>query len=110
MADTQLAEGVQIGDDIRCTITKVPTRTAEIKTIRRLMRRDVDNARAIRQSGEYRAKRQVVNTRAGRPWVNRQRVSKVVRVETGETWTMRAIPQLTADLRSMSAYLKIEKA
>ncbi|MCK4873672.1 MAG: hypothetical protein KAS72_13200 [Phycisphaerales bacterium] len=110
MADSALAPGVKAGDTIRCTVTKVPQRTDVVQTIQRLMRRDPENGRALRKSQHLRLVNLVVRTRGGRPWTERHRVGKVVRVALGEKWTMTAIPQIASDLRSVADFIEIEKA
>ncbi|MBK7403790.1 MAG: hypothetical protein IPJ41_03935 [Phycisphaerales bacterium] len=98
------------GEQLRCTITSVPRAQAKNDTIARLMRRDPAAVRALRRAQRMRRQRMHSYIRGGREWFDREHPAKVVRVETGETWQMVFTPDILPDLKSVSSYLKIEKA
>jgi hypothetical protein len=110
MPDTTVVNGVEIGDTIECTITRTPSHTHELKTLRRLMRRDPDNARALRGSQHARRRHKVVKIRAGRPWHSREKCGKIVRVEPGSSWKMKLIPQLKDELKAVEQFIDVKKA
>ena len=93
------------------TVTSVPKREATKKTMVRLMQHDPEVKRDL---SKLQTRRRVVlnktGIRAGRPWVNRVRASKIVRLETGNTFTMNVTPQLVADLRNVEEYLDVKTA
>lgn len=93
------------------TVAKVPQRTAQVKTIARLMRLEADRQRTLK-SLQHRRKLHdnITTTRAGRQWINRARATKVARVEPGETFTITLTPQVIPDVKSVEKFLKVEKA
>jgi len=89
------------------TVTTVPRRTAQLKTISRLMNMQPEAQRSLRHLAKRRRIHDnVVGTRAGRKWTNRVRTTKVTRVETGETFTLTLTPQIMPDLKSVERFLK----
>ncbi len=92
--------------DMTFTVTSMPTRTAAVKTIERLMGMHTDAQRSRQKVARQRAlKDNVKYVRAGRPWVNRARVTKVVRCEPGAEFSIRVTPQIVNDLKSVERYL-----
>ena len=93
------------------TLSSIPRREASKKTLIRLMQLDPNVRRDL---SKLQTRRRVVlnktSIRAGRPWVNRARASKVVRLETGNSFTMHVTPQLVNDLRNVEEYLDIKKS
>ncbi len=89
------------------TITGRPQRPATVKTIERLMgmQTHIQTGRS-RLATQRRLKDNVTYVRAGRPWVNRKRVTKLARAEKGETFTLLVTPQIVDDLRSVASYLE----
>jgi len=93
------------------TVTKVPRRAAQVKTIERLMRLQPDKQRILRHlQRRRRIHDNIVRIRAGRRWINRVRATKVARVQPGEAFTLTLTPQVIPDLRSVEKFLKVEKA
>jgi hypothetical protein len=93
------------------TIKKEPTRTADRKTVERLMRMQPDVQKALTRLSRRRAKSENVEyIRAGRPWVNRKRVTKLVRPELGESFTIFVSPQILSDIRSVEQFLEAKSA
>ncbi|MHC5023468.1 MAG: hypothetical protein ACYTGG_06095 [Planctomycetota bacterium] len=93
------------------TIQKVPPRTADQKTLRRLMRMQPDVQLGLRKLA--RRRRQTDNItyiRAGVEWTNRKRTTKLTHLREGETFTLRLTPQIIPDLRSVEPYLAAQAA
>ncbi len=93
------------------TVTKVPQRSAQLKTIARLMNMQPESQRSLRDlARRRRIHDNVVGIRAGRKWTNRVRTTKVNRVETGETFTLTLTPQIIPDVRSVEKFLKAARS
>ncbi len=103
-------DSIKPGENIRLTIESEPKVKDRADTIARLMRRDPDNARALRRGHETRAKNPRTKIRGGRVWHIRPKPAKVVRVRQGESWNMTYTHDLRDDLRSVESFLKVEKA
>ena len=92
---------------VEFTITKVPRRAAQRKTIDRLMRMQTAVQRGLRKLAQRRRRHDNVRyIRAGVEWITRARVTRLTRVEEGETFTLTITPQIVPDLNSVQAYLK----
>jgi len=98
------------GQMLRCTITTRPRREAHVKTIQRLMRQDTDVQRSLKRAQRLRRQETPSKIRGGRVWYNRPPVGKIVRVTEGESWTMPWVPQIEADLESVSGFIRVEQA
>ena len=93
------------------TVTTVPQRSAQLKTIARLMNMQPESQRSLRSLAKRRRLHDnVVGVRAGRKWTNRVRTTKVTRVEAGETFTLTLTPQIIPDLRSVEKFLKAARS
>lgn len=93
------------------TLKKTPTRPADQKTIRRLMRMQPDIQRGLMRLA--RRRRQHDNRaypRAGGIWVDRKKTTKLTRVEEGESFTLYLTPQILNDIRSVEKYLDAKAA
>ena len=93
------------------TITKLPRREAQRKTIQRLMQTQPavqKGLKALQQ--QRRQKDNHTYVRAGRPWVDRARATRLTRVEKGATFTLRLTPQIIPDIRSVEQYLESQPA
>jgi hypothetical protein len=93
------------------TVTSVPQRSAQRKTIERLMKMQPELQRGLKLRA--RRRRQVdniVDTRAGRKWIQRVPASKLARAEVGQTFTLTLTPQIIPDVKSVQQFLKAEKA
>ena len=89
------------------TVTTRPQRTATIKTIERLMGMQTHLQRGrTKLANQRRLKDNVTYVRAGRPWVNRKRVTQLARAEQGATFSLHITPQIVDDLRSVASYLE----
>lgn len=98
-------------NSVTFTVTKVPQRTAHLKTISRLMNMQPESQRSLRSLAKRRRIHDnVVGTRAGRKWTSRVRTTKVTRVETGETFTLTLTAQIIPDLKSVEKFLSAAKS
>lgn len=89
------------------TITKEPRRLASTKTIQRLMQMQPAVQKGLKAL--QRRRRQHDNKtyiRAGVPWTNRKRATRLTRVVVGEQFTLLVTPQIIDDLQSVSRFLK----
>ena len=93
------------------TITKTPRRPADKKTIQRLMRmqRDIQNG-LRRLSGRRRRVDNLTRPRAGGEWTNRVRMTKLTRVEKGESFTIQITPQIIPDIKAVEKFLEAKPA
>ena len=97
--------------NITFTVTSVPKRDAQIKTIQRLMRMQVHIQQGLRHLAIRRRQVDNVTTiRAGRPWTNRKKVTKLTPVQQGETFTLLITPQIIPDIKSVEKFLAAKTA
>lgn len=93
------------------TITKAPSRTADRKTIHRLMGMQGHIQRGLTAlAKQRRIKDNITYIRAGVEWVNRKRTTKLCRVVAGETFTLHITPQMIPDLKSVEKFLEASAA
>ncbi|MHC4218982.1 MAG: hypothetical protein ACYSU7_11065 [Planctomycetota bacterium] len=93
------------------TVTTVPQRTAQRKTIERLMKMQPDIQRGLKLRARRRRQHDnIVDIRAGRKWIQRVRATKLARVETGQSFTLTLTPQIIPDVKSVERFLKAEKS
>lgn len=93
------------------TIIKAPERTAQVKTVKRLMEMQPEIQKGLSSLSKRRA--QTDNDprrRAGRIWIHRKRRTNLVKVAQGETFTLRLSPQILPDLRSVLSFLEVKDA
>jgi hypothetical protein len=102
------AAKLKAGQDLVCTITKVPRSEAKVSTLERLMRLDPSNKRALRRAQRLRSQREVVYNRGNRDWVSREKCARVVRVVSGATWTMPCNLELVDELLSLGDFVKVQ--
>ena len=92
--------------DMTFVVSTMPSRSAAVKTIERLMGMNAQAQNARQKVARQRATTDNVRyVRAGRPWTNRARVTKVVRCEAGAAFSIRVTPQIVNDLKSVEKYL-----
>ena len=102
---------IEPGNTYQFTVKIVPNRVASRKTIQRLMRMQPDVQRILSKLPMQRKnKDNVLYVRAGRPWVNRAKTTKVTRVAEGETFTLQVSPHIINDLQSVEKYLDVKAA
>jgi hypothetical protein len=93
------------------TVTRVPQRPAQRKTIERLMKMQPDIQRGLEKRARRRRQHDnIIDIRAGRKWVQRVRASKLAHVEQGQSFTLTLTPQIIPDIKSVERFLKAEKA
>lgn len=102
---------IEPGKSYTFTLSSVPQRSAQRKTIHRLMCMQPEVQRGL--SKLARRRRQTDNItyiRAGRPWTNRARTTKLTNLAEGERFTIHVTPQIVNDLHSVESFLKAAKA
>jgi len=93
------------------TITKLPRRQAQRKTIQRLMQTQPDVQKGLKAlQKQRRQKDNRTYIRAGVPWTDRARATRLTRVEKDATFTLRLTPQIIPDIRSVEQYLEAQPA
>lgn len=93
------------------TVTREPKAEGPKKTLLRLMRMQPTIQRGLSRLAVRREREDnIVKRRGGRLWTSRAKVSKLVRVAKGETFTLRVTPQIIPDIQSVAAYLSATKA
>ena len=98
------------GQQVRCTIEKVPAAEGKQDTIQRLMRRDPEIKRGLKRAQQLRARRMNVYIRGNRRWHSREKAARIARCVEGRTWTMPFTHDIAPDLASVEQFLKIESA
>jgi hypothetical protein len=94
---------------ITFTVKKTPLRPADRKTIQRLMRMQRPIQDALRRLSKVRRQeRNYRRQRAGRMWMVRVPMTKVTRVEKGETFTLRVTPQIMRDVQAVAKFLDMK--
>ncbi len=106
-----MADALVNNQTVTFTITKVPKQLAQKKTLRRLMQLQPEIQKGLKA---LQKRRRLVDNRtyirAGVWWTDRKRATKLVRVETGATFTLNVRPQIMPDLRSVEAFLDAKPA
>lgn len=97
------------GDNLSCTIDRVPNNKGAQDTIVRLMRRDPDIKRALNRAQNLRRRRMVSYIRGNRRWYQRETAAKVARCVQGAEFTMPFTFDIAPDLKSVEQYLKLSK-
>ncbi len=93
------------------TVTSVPKRTAQVKTIQRLMRMQPQIQGGLRNLAKRRRQQDnIVTARAGRKWIVRKRATKLTPVREGETFTLTLTPQIIPDIASVEKFLDAKTA
>lgn len=105
-----MVDQFKAGEQIRCTVERVPQAAAAGKTIQRLMRRDPAIVRALRKAQDLRRQRMHVYVRGNRDWYSREKAARIARVVPGNSWTMTFTHDVAHDVASVQSYLKLEKA
>ena len=93
------------------SITKTPSRESHFKTLERLMRMEPGTAKGLRKLADRRKRFENRDTnRGGRIWIARAKAAKLVRIEPGQSFTLRVTPQILPDLKSVEKYLDAKAA
>jgi hypothetical protein len=91
------------------TITRVPRRVADQKTLARLMQLQPEVQKGLKALQKKRD-REDNNTyiRAGVRWTDRAKATRLTRVEKDATFTLRITPQIVPDIRSVEKFLDMK--
>ena len=93
------------------TVTAVPPTAAKVKTIERLMGMQKDVQRGMKMLQRLRRQKDNITfIRAGRPWTNRKKATRLQRCNVGESFTLHVTPTIVNDLKSVSHWLKTASA
>jgi hypothetical protein len=98
------------GQQVVCTVEKLPRTEDAESTIMRLMRRDSGNRRALRRAQVVRKQRLNVYNRGNRMWTSREKPAQVVLALPGQSWTMYFTADSLGDLHAVSKYISIKSA
>ncbi len=105
-----MVESLKPGQTVRCTITKAPIAGAAKATIARLMRLDATVKRGLKRAQRRRRQNMVVYNRGNRDWYKRATCGRIIRVESGATWTLDYTLDLAPDFRSVDKYVSVKPA
>ena len=96
------------GQNLVCTIDKVPRNDDQVSTLARLMRKDPVTKRALRRAQRMRRQRMIVYNRGNRDWVSREPSARIVRIAQGQTWTMPYTLDLANDLAIVQRFVSVK--
>lgn len=106
-----MADVVAPTKTVTFTVTKMPRQLAKQKTIMRLARLQPEIVKGLKKLQKQRARFDNVRTiRAGRPWVDRAKATKLLRPEVGLEFTLKVTPQLMNDVKSIMPYVEAKAA
>ena len=98
-------------NNVTFTVTRVPRRPAQRKTIQRLMSLQPSVQKSLRAlQKQRRQKDNITYIRAGVRWTNRVKATRVTRVERGASFTLQLTPQIIPDVKSVARFLDAKKA
>lgn len=103
-----MAATLKPGQNIRCTIQKVPHTEDAQQTILRLMRKDPGVAKRLRRSQMMRRRHMVVYNRGNRDWYKRETVGKVAQCVKGATFTFAYNHDLGRDMEVVKDFLSVQ--
>jgi len=93
------------------TLKSTPRRPADKKTIQRLMRMQRHIQSGLdRLADRRRREDNITRPRAGGEWTNRVKMTKLTRVEKGESFTLTVTPQILPDLKAVEKFLDAKSA
>ena len=94
------------GSSVEFTVTKTPTRSADRKTLQRLMQMQPSVQKTLRNLRDRRRRKDNdPRRRAGLIWVHRAKATRVTSMEKGETFTLHVTPQMIPDLNSIESFI-----
>jgi len=105
-----MSDSFKPGQNVKCTIVKVPMTEDDKQTVLRLMRKDPSIQRRLRRSQMMRRRNMVVYNRGNRDWYKRQEVGKIAVVRSGSTWTFTYSIELGREMQTVGKFLKVEAA
>lgn len=106
-----MSDAITPTSTITFTVRQTPDKPADRKTIQRLMRMQPHIQKGLKAlQKRRRQKDNHTYIRAGVPWTERVKATRLTRVEQGAQFTLFITPQIVADLRSVEQYLDAAKA
>ncbi len=101
-------DNINPGSEIKITVTKTPSREADVDTLRRILLLSPQMQHEHRKAKAFRAKRTVGGIRAGRMWYKRVPKSILIAGKKGDSSTIRFRPQIINDMKAISKYISVE--
>lgn len=93
------------------TLKSTPSRPADVKTLHRLMRMQRTIQKGLsRLSKRRRREENYTSPRAGRMWMTRVKMTKLTKVQKGESFTLTITPQIMPDIKAVQRYLDAKAA
>lgn len=106
-----MSDVVSPSKKVTFTIKKTPSRPADYKTIQRLMRMQRHIQKGLDRLADRRRREDNYRSpRAGRMWMTRAKMTKLTRVEKGESFTITITPQIMPDLKAVEKFLNAQAA
>lgn len=106
-----MPEAIAPSKTVTFTINRTPARPADRKTIQRLMRMQRGIQKGLRNLSQIRSReRNVTRQRAGGTWTTRVKMTKLTRIEKGESFTLTITPQIMNDIRAVESFLDAKPA
>ena len=97
--------------NVTFTITSLPKSDSGMKTLRRVMKMQPDVQLVLTKLAKLRDRVGNRRTnRSGRIWIDRRKPTQIVRLEVGQTFTLRVTPQIIPDLKSLAKHLDAKAA
>lgn len=103
-------EGVQPGQRVNVKIVQRPTNAAAEKTLRRVLSKDPAAQREAERLRKVRAGNLRSKIRGGRTWYTRVVKQPAVKVQIGESGTVRASVDVLRDLGSVRRFIEVTPA
>ncbi|MEK6703056.1 MAG: hypothetical protein AABZ53_12385 [Planctomycetota bacterium] len=98
---------IKPGQNVVCTLTKVPLSAGDQKTVERLMRSDMGHKKSLRRAQHLRWQRLLVYNRGNRDWVSREKCAQVVQLTPGAKWTLPFSLDMVPDLKKVAKYVTL---
>ncbi len=106
-----MADVIAPSKKVTFTLKTTPSRPADMKTIQRLMRMQRPIQKALDKLADRRRREDNYKSpRAGRMWMTRMKMTKITRVEKGESFTLTITPQIMNDLKAVERFLDAKSA
>jgi hypothetical protein len=106
-----MADVIAPSKKVTFTLNATPHRPADLKTIQRLMRMQRTIQKGLQRISKRRRREDnVTRQRAGGMWTSRVKMSKLTRVEKGESFTLTITPQIMPDIKAVEKFLDAKAA
>jgi hypothetical protein len=103
-------EDIAPGSQVHVKVIATPTNVAAVKTIARVLVKDVDFAAEQKRIEKVRRSQFNPSMRGGRLYGGRQVKLRPVKSVIGEQGTVLATPAVIADLKSVARFIEVTKA